>query len=258
MGETPMPLQKEKIMATQSKKLALVTGANKGIGYETARQLGKQGFHVLVAARDEKRGADAVAKLKGDGVSAQFLKLDVTSDADRKAVARHIAEAHGGRLDVLVNNAAINIDGNAKPSDLSREVLRQTFDANFFAVVALTQELLPFVRRSDAGRIVNLSSGLASLTLHSDPSWPFYNYKPLAYDASKTALNAFTLHLAHELKDTPIKVNAADPGWVKTDMGGAGAELELQEGAETSVWLATLPADGPTGGFFHRGERHPW
>jgi NAD(P)-dependent dehydrogenase (short-subunit alcohol dehydrogenase family) len=247
-------------MATQSnnKKTALITGANKGIGYETARQLGKQGYLVLVGARDAKRGNDAVAKLKGEGVNAEFIQLDITSDADRKAAAMHLADHHGGRLDVLVNNAAINVDGDARSSNLSADLLRKSFEANFFAVVALTQELLPFIRKSDAGRIVNLTSGLASLTLHSDPKWPFYSYKPLAYDASKTALNAFTVHLAHELKDTTIKVNSADPGWVKTDMGGSGAALEVEDGAKTSVWLATLPADGPTGGFFHMRERHPW
>lgn len=246
-------------MATHtSTKTALVTGANKGIGFETARQLARQGFHVLLGARDEKRGNEAAAKLKGEGLSVEFVKLDVTNEADRKAVARHIAEQHGGKLDVLVNNAAIAIDGEVKPSDVSQDVLHKTFDANFFSVIALTQDLLPALRRSDAGRIVNLSSGLASLTLHSDPTWPFYNFKPPAYDASKTALNAFTVHLAHELKDTPIKVNAADPGWVKTDMGTDAAPLEVTDGAKTSVWLATLAADGPTGGFFHQGERHPW
>jgi len=246
-------------MATRTtKKTALITGANKGIGYETARQLGKQGYLVLIGARDEKRGNEAVGKLKGEGVNAEFIKLDVTSDADRKAVAKHLAEHHGGRLDVLINNAAIAIDGDAKSSNVSHDVLRKTFEANFFSVIALTQELLPFIRKSDAGRIVHLSSGLASLGLHSDPKWPFYNFKPLAYDASKTAINAFTVHLAHELKDTPIKVNAADPGWVKTDMGGDGAALEVTDGAKTSVWLATLGADGPTGGFFHMRERHPW
>jgi len=244
-------------MATKQTKVALVTGANKGIGFETSRQLGKKGFHVLVGARDEARGRSAVDRLRGEGFAAEFVKLDVTSDADRRAVAGYVAETFG-KLDVLVNNAAIAIDVNAKSSDVSADVLHRTFDANFFAVVALTQQLLPLIRKSDAGRIVHLSSGLASLTLHSDPSWSFYNFKPLAYDASKTALNAFTVHLAHELKDTPIKVNSADPGWVKTDMGTDAAELEVEVGAQTGVALATLGADGPTGGFFHRGERHPW
>ena len=243
---------------TNAKKTALITGANKGIGLETARQLGRQGYHILLAARDEARGNEAADKLKAEGLSAEFIKLDVTNEADHKAVAAHLAEHHGNRLDVLINNAAINLETNGKPSEVSQDVLRRTFDANFFAVIGLTQALLPAIRRSDAGRIVHLSSGLASLTLHSDPAWPFYDVKLLAYDASKTALNAFTVHLAYELKGTPIKVNAADPGWVKTDMGGAEAHLEVTEGAKTSVWLATLGADGPTGGFFHMKERHPW
>ncbi|MGB7157376.1 MAG: SDR family oxidoreductase [Tepidisphaeraceae bacterium] len=245
-------------MATnQDKKVALVTGANKGIGLETARQLGQRGYHVLIGARDAGRGQAAVDKLKAEGASAEFVKLEVTSDVDRKAVAKHIAEKHG-KLDVLVNNAAIAVDGENKTSGVPDDILRQTFDANFFSVVALTQALLPSIRKSEAGRIVNMSSALGSLGLHSDPKWPFYGTNWLAYDASKTAINAFTVHLAHELKDTPIKVNAADPGWVKTDMGTDAAPLNVTQGAETPVALATLPADGPTGGFFNRGERHPW
>jgi len=245
-------------MATQSnKKVALVTGANKGIGLETARQLGKRGYHVLVGARDPGRGQVAVESLKAEGFSAEVVKLEVTSDADRKAVAHHVAERYG-KLDALINNAAIAIDGDARSSNVADDVLRKTFDANFFAVIALTQALLPSIRKSEAGRIVNLSSGLASLGFHSDPSWSFYDFKPLAYDASKTAINAFTVHLAHELKDTPIKVNAADPGWVKTDMGSDAAPLNVTEGAETPVTLATLGPDGPTGAFFHRGKKQPW
>jgi NAD(P)-dependent dehydrogenase (short-subunit alcohol dehydrogenase family) len=138
------------------------------------------------------------------------------------------------------------------------DVLRQTFETNFFAVVALTRALLPLIRKSPAGRIVNLSSILGSLALHSDPSSPIYRMKSFAYDASKTALNAFTVHLADELRETPIKVNSAHPGWVKTDMGGSAAPMEVSEGSKTSVQLATLPDDGPTGGFFHLGKPLPW
>jgi len=138
------------------------------------------------------------------------------------------------------------------------EVLRRTFDTNFFAVVALTQTLLPLLRKSAAGRIVNLSSILASSALHATKGSPIYNAKTFAYDASKTALNTFTIHLAHELAGTKIKVNSADPGWVKTEMGGKGAVLEIADGAKTSVRLATLPEDGPTGGFFHLKESLPW
>ena len=137
-------------------------------------------------------------------------------------------------------------------------MLRETFETNFFAVVALTQTLLPLIRKSDAGRIVNLSSILASLTLHATPNSPIYDAKTFAYDASKSALNAFTIHLAHELRGTKIKVNSAHPGWVKTEMGGDGAQMEIVDGARTSVQLATLPVDGPNGGYFHMGEALPW
>jgi NAD(P)-dependent dehydrogenase (short-subunit alcohol dehydrogenase family) len=137
-------------------------------------------------------------------------------------------------------------------------VLRKVFETNFFAVVALTEKLLPLVRKSPAGRIVNLSSILGSLTLQADPKSPIYNAKSFAYDASKTALNAFTVHLAYDLRDTKIKVNSAHPGWVKTDMGGPEAPMELSEGAKTGATLATLPEDGPTSGFFHLGQALPW
>jgi NAD(P)-dependent dehydrogenase (short-subunit alcohol dehydrogenase family) len=138
------------------------------------------------------------------------------------------------------------------------ELLRRVFETNFFAQVALTRTLLPLIRKSKAGRIVNLSSILGSLTLQADPKSPIYNAKSFAYDASKTALNAFTIHLAYELRDTNIKVNSAHPGWVKTDMGGQQAPMELSEGAKTSVELATLPDDGPSGGYFHLGKPLPW
>lgn len=239
-------------------KTALVTGANKGIGFETVRQLAQKGYLVLLGARDEIRGKEAEAALRKEGLNVEFLKLDVTSDTDRKAAAARIAEHHHGVLDVLVNNAGIHLDGKHKPSDVPAEVLQKTFDGNFFSMVLLTQALLPFIRKSPAGRIVNLSSSLASNTLHSDPKSFVYNNKPLAYDASKSAVNAFTVHLAHELKETNIKVNAADPGWVKTDMGSQAAHLEVPEGAQTSFYLATLDATGPTGGFFHKQNALPW
>jgi NAD(P)-dependent dehydrogenase (short-subunit alcohol dehydrogenase family) len=138
------------------------------------------------------------------------------------------------------------------------EVLRETFETNFFGTVALTQRLLPLIRKSRAGRIVNVSSIMGSLTLHSDPSSPIYGYNVFGYDTSKAALNSFTIHLAHELRGTSIKVNSAHPGWVKTDMGGGGADLEVSEGGKTSAQLALLPSNGPTGGFFHMGQSLPW
>ena len=238
-------------------KIALITGAAKGIGFETCRQLGRLGYTILLAARDETQGAAAVKKLAGESIAAHFVKLDTTVAADREACYRFI-EQKFGRLDVLINNAAVILDREIKPSELSDEMLRRSFEVNFFSVVELTQKLLPLIRKSDAGRIVNVSSNLGSLTRHSDPASDIYDVKILGYDSSKTALNAYTVHLAHELRDTPIKVNAGHPGWIKTDMGGWDAPMEVEYGARTSVRLATLPADGPTGGFFHLEETLPW
>ena len=252
-------------MASQD-KVAFITGANKGIGLETARGLGKRGIAVVLGCRDEAKGRDAAETLKAEGIAkVEVVRFDVTRPEDHREAARHL-ESRYGKLDILVNNAGISPEDadfgapggfNTTPT-VSPEILRQTFDTNFFAVVALTQALLPLIRKAPAGRIVNLSSILGSLTIHSDPSSGIYDKKAFAYDASKTALNAFTIHLAQELSQTPIKVNSAHPGWVKTDMGGQAAPMEVSEGGDTSVQLATLPDDGPTGGYFHLGETLPW
>ena len=241
------------------KKTALITGANRGIGFETARQLGQQGFKVLVGARSEDSGREAEAKLKDEGFDAEFILLDVDDAKTHKSAAQSIKEKYG-KLDVLINNAGINLEIGEKAlqaSETSADIFRQTFDTNFFNTVALTQEFLPLIKKSDAGRIAFVSSGLGSLTLHSDPNSPIYNYKLPAYDISKTALNGYAVHLAHELKDTPIKVNTLHPGSVKTDMNPQG-DLTVEEGAKTSVDLATLPADGYTGKFIHLGNELPW
>ncbi|MDR3636798.1 MAG: SDR family oxidoreductase [Isosphaeraceae bacterium] len=252
-------------MAAQD-KVAFITGANKGIGLETARGLGALGIAVVIGSRDAAKGRAAADALRAGGIEkVEAVRFDVTRPEDHKEIARHL-EGRYGKLDVLVNNAGVLLDdvdvagqgGFNTTSTVTPEVLRQTFETNVFGAVALTQALLPLIRKSPAGRIVNLSSVLGSLTLHADPSSPIYHMKGFAYDASKTALNAFTVHLAHELRETPIKVNSAHPGWVKTDMGSEAAPMELSEGGKTSVQLATLPDDGPTGGFFHLGERLPW
>ena len=244
---------------TKTGKVALITGANKGIGLETARQLGALGITVLLGARDRKKGEAAAAELKREGIDARALKVDVVDDGDRKAAAEAIGREFG-RLDILVNNAGIATEDMSANSTLttSEETLRKIFETNFFAVVALTSAMLPLLRKSAAGRIVNLSSILGSLTLHATPGSPIYGAKMFAYAASKTALNAYTIHLAHALKDTKIKVNSAHPGWVKTELGGAGAPMEIVDGAKTSVRLATLADDGPTGGYFHMGDTLPW
>jgi NAD(P)-dependent dehydrogenase (short-subunit alcohol dehydrogenase family) len=247
-------------------KVALITGANKGIGLETARGLGGLGIAVVLASRDEAKGRAAANALKAEGIKGvEAVRFDVTNPEDHKEIARFLGDRYG-RLDILVNNAGIMLEdadfggpgGFNTTSTVAPEVLKQVFETNFFAVVALTQTLLPLIRKAQAGRIVNLSSVLGSLTLHADPKSDIYSMKAFAYDASKTALNAFTVHLAQALQGTPIKVNSAHPGWVKTDMGGEAAPMELSEGGKTSVQLATLPDDGPTGGYFHLGQPLPW
>ena len=243
------------------KKTALITGANRGIGFETARQLAQKGFKVLVGARSEESGKEAEAKLKDEGFDAEFILLDVDDAKTHTSAAQYVEENYG-KLDVLINNAGINLDeeangGYVPASQTSSEIFRKTFDTNFFNTIEVTQSFVPLLKKSDAGRIVFLSSGLGSLTLHSDPNSPIYNWKIPAYDISKTALNGYAVHLAHELKDTNIKVNAAHPGSVVTDMNPTG-DLTVEEGAKTSVDLATLPADGYTGKFIHLGSELPW
>jgi NAD(P)-dependent dehydrogenase (short-subunit alcohol dehydrogenase family) len=249
-------------MSEQGKgKIALVTGANRGIGLETARQLAQQGMYVLMGARNEAKGKEAEGKLKAEGLDVEFILLDVDDPKTHAKAAKTIEEKFG-KLDVLVNNAGILIDEKnngsfVTTSKTSLDVLRKTFETNFFNIVALTQTLLPLVKKSGAGRVVFLSSLLGSVTMHADPKSPIYNYKPMAYDVSKSALNAYGVHLAHELRDTPIKVNVAHPGSVVTDMNAQG-NIQVAEGAKTSVTLATLPADGYTGKFMHLGKELPW
>ncbi|MBA3962424.1 MAG: SDR family oxidoreductase [Chthoniobacterales bacterium] len=241
-----------------AQKIALITGANKGIGLETARQLAQKGITVLVGARDEAKGKEAVAELKKGGLEARAIAIDVTNSDSIKAAAAQV-EKEFGHLEILVNNAGIMIDDkDAKVSEQTLETWRKTFDTNVFGLIETTKAFLPLLRKSDAGRIVNLSSILGSITLHATPGSPVYDNKVAAYNVSKSAVNAFTVQLAYELKDTKIKVNAAHPGWVKTDMGGEGAQMEIADGARTSVELATMGADGPNGSYEHDGEKLPW
>jgi NAD(P)-dependent dehydrogenase (short-subunit alcohol dehydrogenase family) len=243
-------------------KIAFITGGNRGLGFQTALEL-KGLAKVVIGSRDLAQGEEAVKKLRAAGVDAEVLKFDVTDEASQQAAYDYF-NSHYGRIDILVNNAGVSggkFPGTGpehRAADVPLDLLRKVFETNFFAVVSLTEKLLPLIRKSAAGRIVNLSSILGSLTLHADPKSPIYNAKSFAYDASKTALNAFTVHLAYDLRDTKIKVNSAHPGWVKTDMGGPEAPMELSEGAKTSATLATLPEDGPTGGYFHLGQTLPW
>jgi NAD(P)-dependent dehydrogenase (short-subunit alcohol dehydrogenase family) len=245
------------------KKIAFITGGNRGIGFQTALELGRAGIKVVIGSRDLKQGELALEKLLAAGADADAILFDVTQPASHQAAFDYFNSRYG-YLDILVNNAGIA--GGVFPgtgpehsaADVPLALLRKVFETNFFSQIAITKALLPLIRKSSAGRIVNLSSILGSLTLHATPGSPIYDAKSFAYDASKTALNAFTIHLAWELRDTNIKVNSAHPGWVKTDMGGSQAPMELEQGAKTSAALATLPDDGPTGGFFHLGQPLPW
>ncbi len=242
-------------------RIALVTGANKGLGFETSRQLALKGIKIFIGARDISKGVSASKKLKEQGLDVESLELDITNLNHIKQVKQYF-EKNYGKLDILVNNAGmVHSDepffGNSVET-VSASVLQRTFDVNFFGQVELTQALLPLLRKSDAGRIVNVSSILGSLTIQSDPKSDFSQLKPFSYNASKAALNQFTIHLAALLRDTPIKANSAHPGWVKTDLGTDQAPMVVEEGAKTAVMLATLNQDGPTGKFFHFNDEIPW
>ena len=242
---------------------ALISGGNKGIGKAAARALAQKGFHVWIGARDTARGEQATAELQGDG-KVSFVQLDVTDRSSIKAAVDRIA-GESDTLDVLVNNAGISNEVTAtfgvtiKPSELPEEKLRELYDVNFFGPVTLTQAFLPLLRRSSAGRIVNVSSNLGSFALSTDEKSPVRSINTLGYRSSKAALNMATVQLAYELRETRIKINAANPGLVATDLTGMGNGAKFagrpgfgtpDEGARIIVKLATLPEDGPSGGFF--------
>lgn len=245
-------------------KVALVTGGARGLGLEVTRQLGALGATVLLSARDSERAKGEANRLSERGMSAHAVKLDLGSREDLDKVVGYVETTYG-RLDILINNAAVWLEspsGSEMPGNTTSTVLprllRDAFDTNFFALVEITQAFLPLIRNAEAGRIVNVSSILGSLALHADPDSPIYNSKAFAYNASKAAVNAFTIHLSHELRETSIKVNSAHPGWVRSAIGGESAIMDLEEGSQTAVQLATLDESGPTGGFFHVGQRLPW
>ena len=238
-------------------KVALVTGATRGIGFETARQLASNGVHVLLAGRDRTRAVEAALKLQMDGLPVEAIALDVTSQESIATAAQEVASRHG-KLDILVNNAGVfRDDMQRKPSEQSIDTWRETFDTNVFGVVAPTQAFLPLLKLAPAARIVNVSSILGSVAANADPASPIYDFKVPAYNVSKSAVNAWTVQLAHELRDTNIKVNAVHPGSVKTDMNSQG-ELEVADGAKTNVRMARLDDTGPNGGFVYFEDTLPW
>jgi NAD(P)-dependent dehydrogenase (short-subunit alcohol dehydrogenase family) len=239
--------------------IALISGANKGIGYEIARGLGAKKITVLVGARDEARGQAAAAKLKAEGADARFVKLDVTEQETIRSATQWI-EKEFGRLDILVNNAGISgtSDFSEKPSGVDLAKVREVYETNLFGPIAMTQAMLPLLRKSKHGRIVNVSSGLGSLTLASQPGSPVAQMAILGYNTSKTALNSMTVQFANELKDTPIKVNAICPGYCATDLNGNSGPRTAAQGAVAAIEYATIGADGPTGGYFNDEGRMPW
>ncbi|WP_102959073.1 SDR family oxidoreductase [Mangrovicella endophytica] len=238
-------------------RIALVTGANKGIGLEIARQLGKAGVVAIIGARDPGRGSAAAATLTSEGMPAEFVQLDVTDPVSITAAADEIAARHG-RLDILVNNAGIVDERDGPPSSGSPEAARRILETNFIGALSVTQAMLPLLRRSPAGRIVNLSSSLGSLTLNGDPTSTYYAARLIGYNASKAALNMLTVQLSEELRDTAIVVNSVSPGYVKTDLTGHGGWLTPEEGARLPVQYALLGEDAVSGQFVEAGGPTPW
>lgn len=246
---------------SHSNKIALITGANKGIGFEIATKLGHEGIKIYVGARDADRGENAAKKLRNEGISAQFILVDLHNYDSIYNAADFIKQTEG-RLDILVNNAGIIDPKDGAPSTTDINTVKHTFDTNFYGTLVVTQAMLPLLKAAPAARIVNISSGLGSMALNEDPTWTFAETKLIGYNASKAAVNMLTIQLAWELKDTAIKVNAANPNFTDTELvPGAVGGRPVAEGAKTAIALALIGKDGPTGKLFEdfaTGEEVPW
>jgi len=232
------------------RRIALVSGANRGLGLEISRQLVARGYTVIMGSRDLAQGEAAAESLRDGSADVQVVQIDVTDPASIAAAVKTIGERFGV-LDVLVNNAGVLLESWCTlPSDITMEQMRATFEVNYFGLFEMTRACLPLLRKSTAGRIANMSSDMASIGTIDDPQSVVYAVWAPAYQASKAAVNALTVLFAKQLKQTNIKVNSASPGWARTAMGGDEAPLSAAQGADTAVWLATLPDDGPSGAFF--------
>jgi len=239
-------------------KTALITGANKGIGFETARQLAQLGYFVYLGSRDLTQGQETVDKLLESGISnVETIMLDVTDPLTIKE-SRKTIELKSKQLDVLINNAGVLGLIPQPASTYSVDEIRKVFDTNFFGTIQVTQEFIPLLKKSEAGRIVNVTSGLGSLTLHTDTNWQFFHFKSAGYSISKAALNGFTIMLAFDLKDTEIKVNSIDPNYTATDFNNHRADRTPEQSASVIVKYATLDKDGPTGKFLNEEGELPW
>lgn len=238
-----------------AKRIALITGANKGIGLETGRELGAEGWTVLLGARNPSLGHSAESKLRAKKLDAHFVRLDVTDTQTISAAAARI-QSEFGRLDLLVNNAGIVDKQDGPPSAASIEAVERVLRTNFLGAVAVTQAMLPLLRKSQAAQIINVSSGLGSIARNAAPQWES-RYTLLGYCSSKAAMSMFTVQLAVELKDAGIAVNSVNPGYTATDINENRGHQTLQEGTAEIVRLAQLQ-NGPTGGFFETGASLPW
>lgn len=237
-------------------KTAVISGANRGIGLEVARQLAALKYTVYLGSRNTAAGKEALSHFT-DTTHVFPVALDLDNPATFRELSAMLSERHG-YLDVLVNNAGVLLETDLmadSTTTIEPYILRRTMEVNFLGAVGLTNQLLPLLQKSDAARIVNVSSNMGSLGMHAAGAPLPHTF---AYNTSKTALNSYTIHLANAYRNSGLKVNSAHPGWVKTDMGTQYAPLEVTEGAATIIRLATLPADGPTGCFFHMNEEIPW
>ena len=245
-------------METDGNKIALVSGGNRGIGLEICRQLSRKGISVFMGVRRIEAGKRAQHELAAQGLDVQPIHLDVNDSTTIISTVARIQKEYN-KLDILVNNAGIDIDRRkATALQVDEITLRQTLETNFFGPLRLCQACIPLMQKNDYGRIVNISSTLGSLSDMTDPESVFAGVHAPAYRLSKAALNALTALFAKELRGTDILINSACPGWVRTDLGGANAPQSVEEGADTPVWLATLPQGGPNGGFFNSRRPLLW
>lgn len=230
-------------------RIALVTGGNRGIGFAACKGLAQAGLHVILGSRDEKKGNEAVENLRMEGYDLETHQLDVTDQASIATLKEYVAKKYG-RLDILVNNAAVHLDSSKSFLNIPVEIVHQTFETNLYGALRLCQAFIPMMKKQGYGRVVNVSSEMGSLSQMSGRSG--------AYRTSKAAINALTRVIASEVRGNNIKVNTMSPGWVRTDMGGPSAPRSPEQGADTIIWLATLPDDGPTGGYFKDREPIAW